>query len=144
MCDKCQNGSNNIHMNYPPIMADGRNFTAWQPGSKLSADIRKQSNLKTNWQYRQYMQDNADKIIAYNQLASCDQCGACPMKYGVQPKQTTNTPAVFSSIDVTQTLGYPNSDLKSQYLSKYQLERRLYTPVLTQEQLLRDGYKNYN
>jgi len=62
--------------------------------------------------------------------------------------RTTNRPptppVVFSSIDVTQTLGYPNSDLKSQYLSKYQLERRLYTPVLTQEQLLRDGYKNYN
>lgn len=144
MCNKCQNGSNNIYMNYPPLMADGRNFTAWQPGSTLSAEIRKQSNLQTNWQYRQYMQDNADKIIAYNQLASCDKCGACPIKYGVQSNPTTQTPFIFSSIDATQTLGYPNSDLKSQYLSKYQLQRRLYTPVLTQEQLLRDGYKNYN
>lgn len=144
MYDNCQNGSNNIHLNYPPLMADGRNFTSWQPGSKLSSDIRKQSNIQTNWQYRQYMQHNADNIIAYNQLASCDNCGACPMNYGVQPKHTTHTPVIFSSVDATQTLGYPNSDLKEQYLSKYQLQRRLYTPVLNQEQLLRDGYKNYN
>lgn len=144
MCDKCCNGSNNLHMNYPPIMADGRNFTTWQPGSKLSDDIRKQTNIQTNWQYRSYMQTNADKIITYNQMASCDQCGACPMKYGIQPKPTSQTPVLCSSIDVKQTLGYPNSDLKSQYLSKYQLQSRLYTPVLTQEQLLRNGYKNYN
>ena len=51
----CYSGSNNIHFDFPPIMADGRNYTSWQPGTKISEDIREQAGIKSNWQYRKYI-----------------------------------------------------------------------------------------
>ena len=63
----CKSGSNNIHFDFPPIMDDGRNYASWQPGAKISDDIRKAQGITTNWQYRAYMQNNADAIIRHNQ-----------------------------------------------------------------------------
>lgn len=145
----CESGSNNIHFDFPAIMADGRTYTSWQPGSKISSDIKEQAGITTNWQYRQYMQNNADTIIRYNQLASCDDCCSCPARYGAETetekKNKSNTPFLYKScIDKSQPFGYNNSDLKSQYLTKYQLQCRMFTPVMSQEQLLKAGYKNYN
>jgi len=141
----CKSGSNNIHFDFPAIMQDGRTYTSWQPGSKISEEIKEQSGIKTNWQYRQYMQNNADTIIRYNQLASCDDCCESTARYGVEYEDTTTSPFLYkSSIDPSQPFGYNNGDLKSEYLSKYQLQCRLFTPVMNQEQLLKAGYKNYN
>lgn len=141
----CKSGSNNIHFDFPPIMADGRTYTSWQPGSKMSNDIKDNAGIKTNWQYRQYMQNNADSIIRYNQLASCDECCSCPARYGNETQQSSTTPFLYKScIDTRQPFGYEDSDLKSEYLSKYQLQCRMFTPVMSQEQLLQAGYQNYN
>lgn len=141
----CTSGSNNIHFDFPPIMMDGRNFANWQPGAQISNDIRKQANIKTNWQYRKYMMQNADSIIKHNQLAACDNCSAIHAQYGYTNADVTSTPYVFQSCsDKSQPYGYENSDLKSLYLSKYELQSRLYTPNMTQEQLLMHGYQNYN
>lgn len=141
----CNSGSNNIHFDFPPLMADGRNYATYQPGSKISDDIRKQAGITTNWQYRNYMMQNADAIIKNNQLEACDQCCACPVRQSIKPEDEKNTPFLYKScIDNTQPHGYNNSDMKQMYLSKYQLECRRYTPVITQAQLLQSGYQNYN
>ena len=141
----CYSGSNNIHFDFPPIMMDGRNYAAWQPGSQLSDDVRKQAGITTNWQYRKYMVDNADSIIKYNQLEACDQCCSCPARYGAGKEGTPSTPFLYKSCaDKSQPYGYESSDLKNLYLSKYDLQCRLYTPVLTQDQLLQRGYQNFN
>lgn len=138
-------GSNNIHFNFPPIMMDGRNYATWQPGAQVSNDIRKQADIKTNWQYRKYMVQNADAIIKHNQMAACDQCCACTARYGVTKENVPSTPYVFQSCsDKSQPFGYENSDLKSLYLSKYELQCRMYTPSVSQDQLLMHGYQNYN
>ena len=141
----CTSGSNNIHFDFPPIMADGRNFASWQPGAKISDDIREQAGIKSNWQYRKYMTENADSIMKHNKLIACDQCSSCPAIYGVDEAGAQATPFLFKSrTDKSQPFGYENSDLKELYLSKHQLQSRLYTPVLTQAQLLEGGYQNYN
>lgn len=141
----CYSGSNNIHFDFPPIMADGRNYTSWQPGTKISEDIRTQAGIKSNWQYRKYMQDNADTVVKYNQLAACDQCCSCTAQYGVENETQKNTPFLYKScVENSQPFGYENSDLKSLYLSSHQLQSRMFTPVMTQEQLIKAGYKNYN
>ena len=57
----CKSGSNNIHFDYPPIMMDGRNYSKWQPGAVLNEEIRKNNDIHTNWQYRSYLMNNADK-----------------------------------------------------------------------------------
>lgn len=140
----CYSGSNNIHFDLPPIMTDGRNYASWQPGAVVNKKIREQANIKTNWQYRKYLTDNADAIIKYNQTEACNQTSMCNANYvnnGNQP----NTPYLYSSCTSTaKPYGYQNSDLKNLYLNEYQLQCRLVTPVLTQEQLLQQRYQNYN
>ena len=141
----CYSGSNNIHFDFPPIMNDGRNYASWQPGSKISDDIRKDAGITTNWQYRKYMVENADSIIRDNQQEACDQCSSCPARYGNQQESTSNTPYLYkSSEDKSQPYGYETSDLKNIYLSKYDLQSRMYTPVLTQDQLIQNVYQNSN
>ena len=66
----CYTGSNNIHFDFPPIMADGRNYAKWQPGAAINAEIRKTEGITTNWQYRKYLTHNADNIIKHNQLSA--------------------------------------------------------------------------
>lgn len=141
----CKSGSNNIHFDSPPIMADGRNFASWQPGAQISDNIRKEANIDTNWKYRQFMTNNADKIILQNQLEACDQCCACPARFSNNNSSTPNTPYLYKScIDSNEPYGYESSDLKNIYLSSYQLQCRLHTPALTQEQLLAAKYPNWN
>jgi len=140
----CYSGSNNIHFDLPPLMMDGRNYASWQPGSKISDDIRKDAGIKSNWQYRKYMVENADNIIHNNQLSACDECGVCPINYDSQ-NTMPSSPYIFKSTsDKSQPYGYENSDLKNLYLSKYDLQSRMYTPVLTQEQLMQQNYRNSN
>tara|TARA_B100001250_G_C19787126_1_gene784718 strand:- start:1311 stop:1751 length:441 start_codon:yes stop_codon:yes gene_type:complete len=141
----CYAGSNNIHFDFPPIMADGRNYASWMPGAAINEKIRNEAGIKTNWQYRQYMVDNADAIIKANQVEACNQCCSCPAMYGDGAERNNNTPYLYKNcVEKTQPHGYQNSDLKNLYLSKYQLQCRLNTPVLTQEQLLQARYPNYN
>ena len=124
----CYSGSNNIHFDFPPIMADGRNYATWQPGAVVNQQIKEQANIKTNWQFRKYLTENADEIIKYNQLEACDQCCSCPARYGNQ-KPISNSPYLYHSCtENTQPYGYENSDLKNLYLDEYQLQCRLETP----------------
>ena len=141
----CYSGSNNIHFDYPAIMADGRTYTNWQPGAKISDDIRKQSGIKSNFQYRKYMQDNADSVVKYNQLAACGQCYSSVESHGVEAGSKNNTPFLYKScLESTQPFGYETSDLKNEYVSAYELQSRMNTPLITQEQLIMYGYKNHN
>jgi len=143
----CYSGSNNIHFDFPPIMADGRNYADWLPGAAINERIREENKIASNWDYRQYLVNNADQIIRKNQLESCDQCCSCPERFTnlSQSQQTSNTPYLYRSCyDDTQPYGYQNSDLKNLYLSEYQLQSRLVTPVVTQFDLLKSQYLNYN
>ena len=135
--------TNNIHFNFPPIMADGRNFAKWQPGAVINQQIRNDNNIKSNWQYRQYLTTNADSIIKSNQLEACDESCYCPaLRTG---EQISNSPFLYKScMDKSQPYGYETSDLKNVYLSSYQLQARMVAPAITQEQLLQQKYPNPN
>lgn len=139
----CYNGSNNIHFDFPAIMADGRTFATWQPGAKVNKQIREENNIKSNWEYRKYLTNNADSIIKSNQLAACDNCCYCPAEYNSQ--STSNSPFLYKSCaEKSQPYGYENSDLKNIYLSRQQLQSRMVAPVITQEQYLQQNYPNPN
>jgi hypothetical protein len=143
----CYSGSNNIHFDFPPIMKDGRNYANWQPGGALNEEIRKDNKIHSNWAYRKYLTENADTIIRGNQAAACDDCCTCPATYTSikQPTTNNNTPFLYKScLDNSQPFGYENSDLKNLYLSDIQLQSRMVTPVITQEQILRQGYARAN
>jgi hypothetical protein len=141
----CYSASNNIHFDFPPIMDDGRNYASWQPGGALNEQIRKDNKIHSNWAYRLYLQNNADNIIRVNQLSACDECCSCPAKYGNNNQPNNGTPFLYKSCsDNSQPYGYERSDLKNLYLSDTQLQSRMVTPVITQEQILRQGYKRAN
>ena len=146
----CYSGSNNIYRDFPPIMNDGRNYANWQPGAVVNERIRTEANIKTNWQYRQYLCNNADAFIKFNQQSACDNCCANTGQYGSSAgpnAQTTtnNTPYLFKScLDDTQQIGYENSDLKNLYLSDISLQSRMVTPVFTQSEILMKGIPRAN
>jgi len=167
----CYAGSNNIHLDFPPIMHDGRNYANWQPGSVINDNIRKEANIKSNWEYRNYLCKNADTIIKVNQLSACGDCCANTAQYGVaqysqgqngqgqhsqgqnsaSPNQTygssnsSNSPYLFKScLDKTTNYGYETSDLKNLYLDDYSLQSRMITPVISQSQLLQQGVARAN
>ena len=119
----CYSGNNNIHFNYPPIMSDGRNYSQWQPTAQINNEIKKEANLNSNYDYRNYLTKNADSIIKYNQLQSCNECGNC--YYNNSQQLNKNTPYVFNSCgDKSRPYGYENSDLKNIYLSRQELQSR--------------------
>ena len=159
----CYSGSNNIHFDYPAIMSDGRNYANWLPGAAINEKIRKDEGIKTNWDYRRYLTQNADTIIKNNQIAACDECCAVPnATYSntnevVQSETTQNqllkgmyvqsqTPYLYKSCsDFSRpNYGYQESDLKNMYASSLNLKSRMVTPVITQAQILQRGYPHQN
>jgi len=142
----CKSGSNNIHFDFPPIMSDGRNFANWLPGGAINEKIRKENNIKTNNDYRKYLTNNADNIIKYNQLSACDECCSTLQTYNNDnTNNTNNTPFLYKScLDESKPFGYETSDLKEMYLSEYQLQNRMITPVISQDKLLLNGYYKHN
>jgi hypothetical protein len=127
----CYSGSNNIHFNFPPIMADGRNFASWQPDAVINQRIQKQEKIRSNWEYRQYLQKNSLQIVKYNNLEACYDLG---LDSHVQTGNTpsNNVPYAFKSAFDTSTpgFGYCNSDLKNPYLTREQLSSRMVSPSI--------------
>ena len=130
--------------NHPPLMSDGRNFTQFVSGATLSERIKHSQGIKTNADYRKYLTQNADIIIETNQRNACNECCNCPPIYS-STTANLNSPHVFSSCtDSSRPSGYQDSDLKSAYLSSHQLNSRLSTPVITQDELIKNGFSNFN
>ena len=140
----CNSGSHNVHHTFPALMSDGRNFTNFTSATVLSENIKTAQNIKTNSEYRAYLTNNADLIIENNQKNACAQCCNCPAIFA---SNTANPKAPYtfsSSSDTSRPIGYEDSDLKSAYLSSHVLNSRINTPVITQEELLKNGFVNFN
>jgi len=127
----CFSGSNNIHFNFPPIMADGRNYASWQPDAVINERIQEQENIHSNWTYRQYLTNNAMQIMKYNTSEACYDLGL-PSHEITNKTPSSNVPYTYSSPFDTQNpgFGYCNSNLKSPYLSREQLSARMIAPTL--------------
>jgi len=137
----CNKASNNIHPNFPAMMDEGNLYTDWDSACKMNNDIKKSAGLNNNYNYRQWLINNANQVMQTNQASALGQ--SCV--YNAPTTQQQTGKYIFSGCsDKSQPIGYENSDLKSLYLSKTDLQNRLNTPVLTQEQLLQQGKPNYN
>jgi hypothetical protein len=97
---------NNIHFESPPIMSDGRTYSNWQPGAVINQNIIKTENIRTNRDYRHYLQSNATSIISLNKRVACEQSGCTPL-------YSTQSPS-------------PPSDLKQIYASRQQLQEDIF------------------
>jgi hypothetical protein len=97
---------NNIHFDSPAIMADGRTYANWQPGAAINENIRKREGIKTNWDYRNYLQSNAKSIMAFDKRMACEQSNCTPID--------------------SKNVSSPSSDLKQIYLSRQQLNQEYF------------------
>jgi hypothetical protein len=128
----CYSGSNNIHFNFPPIMADGRNYATWQPEAVVNKRIQQQENIHTNWQYRQYMTNNGIQIMKYNNAEACYDLGLSPHTL-TNNTPASNVPYLFKNSYDTNSpgYGYQTSNLKTEYLSREQLHARMISPSIS-------------
>lgn len=124
----CYSGSNNIHFDFPPLMSDGRIHSSWQPSATINENIRKNSGMQTNWEYRRYLEDNAKSIMSQNSLAYCNELGLPIHK----DSHEINVPHKYrSTFDSSQPrYGYHESDLKNPYLTRQQLQAKIFSPSL--------------
>ena len=66
----CSKGTNNINTNFPPLMDDTRLFSDYYSSVLNDEMLKRNNNIKTNSDYRHYLQVNAQSIISNNQLNS--------------------------------------------------------------------------
>lgn len=127
----CYSGSNNINYEEPPLMMDGRNYASWQPEAVVNKKIQSQEQIKTNWDYRQYMQKNGREIMKYNSEEYYYYLGIDP-KLSIDKREKGNVPTKFENVHDKKkpVYGYANSDLKNPYLSREQLNSRLIAPSI--------------
>ena len=73
----CYKGSNNIHAGFPALMSDGSWGRDWEPACANNNHLKKNAGISNNYQYRQYLMQNADAIIKKNQTNACENCCTC-------------------------------------------------------------------
>jgi len=136
--------TNNKYPEFPPLMSDGRAIVgSWQPESTENANLIESNNIRTNWDYRQYLTKHSKEILEYNFREACNDAGYFKRPIDIPSIQSNAikeqyiTPKMFSSIlDNSKPKGYEDSDLKQIYLSREQLNARKIAPVITQAELL--------
>lgn len=131
----CYSGSNNIHFNSPPLMADGRAYSSWKSACTVDNELKKRANIRSNWEYRQFLTFNADSLMAHNLQSSLDNC--CSSISNVKKYSDHNKYLFKSCSDANRPFGYEKSDLKNIYLSRSEQNNQLIAPILTQEQYLK-------
>jgi hypothetical protein len=119
----CSKGTNNINVNFPPLMDDSRLFSDYYSSVLNDEMLKRNNNIKTNSDYRHYLQVNAQSIISNNQLNSCNECSVCPYYSKTNLEVNKLTPYIFEhTLSNIRPYGYETSDLKELYLSRQQLD----------------------
>ena len=129
-------GTNPVYPGFPPIMMDGRAIVASdQPEAVLNNALIKELGIQSNWQYRNYLTQNAEDIMRYNYRESSNDVGY--FKRYTDTAKGYNVPFIYPSfISQVKPDGYQNSDLKQAYLSREQLDARKVAPIISQEEIM--------
>ena len=136
--------TNNKYPEFPPMMSDGRAVIAsWQPESTVNAYHKESNGINSNWKYRKYLTKNANTVMDHNFKEACNDAG-----YFKRPIDLTsvhsnkfkqiNEPHLYKSLDdETKPFGYTSTDLKTNYLTREELQSRKVAPSITQDSLLK-------
>jgi len=121
--------ANNVFTNVPANMGDGRFLKDLKVDQDvLNKETMEQLNMKSNGDYRKYLQSNAGSIMKTNSITSHSNTGN--MIY-FKPNDSHNPPFHYdNSLDTRQPAGYNDSDLKNYYLSREQLNRNMVSPSI--------------
>jgi len=115
--------NNNIYMYNKP------DYSSWQPQAIINNQIRSNEGIKSNWQYRQYMTNNASYIMKYNTQEAIYESGNNPYTL-VNNEPAQKTPYLYNNIqqNAEPPVSYGESDLKRLYLEKERIQARLIAP----------------
>ena len=128
--------TNNRFQHFPPKMSDSRSLlSTWRPESLVNDELIKMNNIQSNWQYRRFIQKNANDIIKQNQLEALNDTGYYKCDPILEMNINTNGPKRYNSIyEISPTEN--ESDLKNMYLSRERLDSRKMAPEITQAELI--------
>lgn len=127
-------GFNNKYSNYAPLMSDSRLFTSYDPHYENNDKFMEQHHIETNYDYRQYLIRNADKIIEDNQRTMCNQVGVCRFSTESYTQRNPEGKYLYKGhSDKTQPYGYETSDMKKTYVEKSARQSRMAAPIMSQQ-----------
>lgn len=123
--------SNNYYTIEPTPELQGQAYNLWQPDGSTNKKIQVDTNISSNWQYRQYMQKNANDIMKYNSMQAINSSGNNPYTL-LNTNPTGNSPYLFNSVHDTSSplYGLKNTDLKQDYITKTQRKARMVAPSI--------------
>ena len=126
-----QNSFNNRFDDFPPMMSDSRTFTNYT--ANINEEIRQKYDIKTNWEYRNYLTNNSDEVIEFNQTSACNE-----LMNGYNRKACK-----FS--DISKPVDNSKySDLKKEYVAREELQKRLVSSEVPQYKMLKFNNKRAN
>ena len=136
--------TNNKYPQFPPLMNDGRSITAtWQHDAVTNAKLIEENQIKSNWEYRRFLTKNSAGVMEQNFRESSNDLGY-NSRFATAPNiqsnqfDGTSTPALYSSVHERKSvLGRTISDLKTNYLTREDLQSRKFSPVITQDQFIK-------
>ena len=131
----CYSGSNNIDFKDPALMSDSRLYTHYGSTCKANNSLKKDLGLNSNYDYRQYLIKNGNRLIEQNQNSHIDKLGY-NSPYNISNFNLDSKHIYKNVSDKSQPHGYETSDLKNLYLSRYELQAKSTGPIVTQEELL--------
>lgn len=131
----CYSGSNNIHFKEPALMSDSRLYTHYGSTCKENNSLKKDLGLNSNYDYRQYLIKNGNRLMEKNQNSHINKLGY-QSPYNISNFNVDKKHIYKNVSDKSQPYGYESSDLKSLYLSSYELQAKSSGPIVTQEELL--------
>jgi hypothetical protein len=90
---------NNVYPKLPARMDDGRALSLWDPTAVINEKIRRQEGIKTNREYREYLQKNGLHIMKINQNMAYQNIGiSMPYKEPVPSIQSNLQDTYESSL----------------------------------------------
>ena len=122
---------NNYYTMAPTQNINGISYNLWQPDALNNNKIVVDTEINSNWNYRQYIQKNANDIMKLNSMQSIKASGNNPYTI-LNTKPNENTPHLYSSLHDTNNPpnGFRESDLKQEFLNKQQLKARMISPSI--------------
>lgn len=102
----CNRTTNNKYFDSPARMNDGRTFTDYRASSSVDDMIRYSNNVMSNYEYRQFLINNADEIMNVNReytqsKVGTQRCDAVPVPFHTTCDINSN----FSKCSVTNSNG---------------------------------------
>lgn len=102
----------------------------YQAESVVNTSLQKDKNINSNWNYRQYLQKNANDIMRFNTYQAIYTSGNNP--YISNPIEAEQNPVLYKSTydNSVVKVSHPNTDLRNAYLEKEQFKSRMISPSI--------------